>query len=387
MTRFHTAIVSMALLFCLPATVARGQQPVVLNGAFTQALHSTINGVDYQLTIVLPPGYERMTDKRYPALYVMDGNRWSQLLAVIYPRLMANAGYPPIIFIGVDYPGKTGRYQDYGPVSQRYFPVPRNRGAANFMRVMKDEIIPLVDRTYRTDPRERGIGGHSMGGFFTAYSLLHAADTFNRFWVSSPSLFYDDEVLFKDFKAFRRQKIGRPLYVYTNVGGDELPAMRSALERFGDKLVEAQPGRIVLDRLVVPGADHATTAFSALAPALEHLFDYRPRILPLPADMVRFSGQYQLPAGTVITFITDGSGLLFRDSSVEYETGSLVPLFASAPNRFYRRGLPDEYEFPSGSEIPQRVRVINRATGEVIEAVRRAPQDRWPIDPLTIGRP
>ena len=386
-TRVPAAIVALALLFCLLAPAAQAQQPVVLENAFTHALRSTVNGVDYQLTVVLPPGYDKAPDKRYPTLYVMDGNRWSQLLAVLYPRFVANAAYPPIIVVGVDYPGRTGRYQDYGPVSQRYFPVPQTRGAANFMRVMKQEIIPLVDRTYRTDPQERGIGGHSMGGFFTAYSLLHAADTFSRFWISSPSLFYDDEVLFKDFEAFRRQKIARPLYVFTDIGGDELPMMRNVLERFGRTAIEAQPGKIVLETLVVPNADHATVVPSVLAPALEHLFAHRPRVTPLPADLVRFAGQYRLPGGTVMTFVTDGDRLLFRDTTVEYETGSLVPLLASARDRFYRRGSSNEYAFAAGTGMPQRVRVTDRETGEVTEAVRQAPQDRLPTDPVTVGKP
>lgn len=374
MKSIYAAIAWIGLLLG-PLTAAQAQQPVVLPNTFTRALHSNVNGADYQLTIVLPPGYDKAPDKRYPALYVMDGNHWAQLLAVLLPRFVAKAGYPPIIVVGVDYPGATGRYQDYGPVSQRYFPVPQNRGAANMMRVMKEEIIPLIDKSYRTDPQNRGIGGHSMGGFFTAYALLHAADTFNRFWISSPSLFYDDEVLFKDFESFRRQRITQPLYVFTDTGGDELPAMRNALDRFGQQALAAHPDKIVLDSLVVPGTDHATVVPSVFAPALEHLFHYRRPITAMPADLLRFAGQYRLASGTVMTFVTDGNSLFFRDSTVDYETGSLVRMSASAPNRFYQRGSSREFEFlvlPGG---PSQVLVVDTATGEVAEAARVASQE------------
>lgn len=386
MARFFRAISAAALMMSLPVS-AHAQQHVTLENTSVVPLHSQINGVDYQLTVVLPPGYDDAPQKHYPTLYVMDGKRWSQLLAVLYPRLVANAAYPPVIIVGVDYPGKTGRYQDYGTISQRYFPVPPGRGAANFLRVMQQEVIPLVERTYRADPQNRGIGGHSMGGFFTAYALLHATDTFNRFWISSPSLFYDDEVLLKDIGLLSQQKIIKPVFVFTDVGGDELPMMRNVLERFGSGIVQAQPGKIVLDSLVVPGADHATVVPSALAPALEHLFAYRPQITPLPADMLRFAGQYKLPSGTVLTFVTDGSRLLYRDTTVDYETGSLVPLMASAPNRFYRRYSSAEYEFPLGVDVPSLVKVIDLSSNEVTDGVRQAPQDRLPVDKVTIGTP
>lgn len=379
MKGIYAAVAWIAILLGAPAA-AQAQQPVVLANTSQQVLHSKINGVDYQLTVVLPPDYGKASGKRYPTLYVMDGNRWAQLLAVLLPRLVASADYPPIIVVGVDYPGASGRYQDYGPVSQRYFKVPQNRGAANYLRVMKEEIIPLVDNAYRTDPQSRGIGGHSMGGFFTAYAALHATDTFNRFWISSPSLFYDDEILFKDFEGFRKQRVAKPFYVFTDVGGDELPAMRNALERFSQKLVEAQPGKVVLDTLVVPGADHATVVPSVLAPALEHLYNYRPRIISAPADLLRFAGLYKLASGTVITLVTDGDGLFFRDSTVDYETGSLVRLLASAPSRFYQRGSAREFEFPKGPGVPGVVKVIDTGTGEVAEAARLASQEHQQTD-------
>jgi predicted alpha/beta superfamily hydrolase len=53
--------------------------------------------------------------------------------------------------------------------------------------VLRDEIIPLVERSYRiTD--DRGIMGHSLGGLFAAYALFEAPDLFRRYGILSPSL-------------------------------------------------------------------------------------------------------------------------------------------------------------------------------------------------------
>lgn len=304
----------------------------------------------------------------------MDGNRWASLLAVILPRLVQSAGYSPLIVVGVDYPAATGRYQDYGPVSQRYFPVPDNRGYANFLRVLKQEIVPLVETSYRADPEDRAIGGHSMGGLFAAYALLNGTDTFGRFIISSPSLFYDDEVLFQDFEAFGRQQVDTPIHVFTSVGEDEAPTMIGTLERFVQNIVAAQPDKVILRMEIVPETDHATVVPSIFAPALQHLYAYRPQITPAASDLYRFAGHYERPDGIIMNFVTDGRTLMYGDSTIDFDNGALTRMLASAPNRFYQRGSATEFEFSGGEGRSDRVRIL-RGSAEPIEAIRVPPRD------------
>lgn len=387
------ALKSIALALCvslstaMATTSAQAQQPVLLDATYRHALRSKINGVDYQLTVVLPEGYEANPTARYPVFYVMDGNRWAQVLAVLLPRFVKNAGYPPFIVVGVDYPGRTGRYQDYGPVSQRYFPVPDNRGNANFMRVLKEEVFPLVDAAYRTDPADRGIGGHSMGGLFAAYALLNESETFGRYWISSPSLFYDDESLFKDFEKFRFKVIAKPLHVFTDIGGEELPSMQNVLARFGQRVVAAQPNKVMLRSFTVADAGHATVVPSVLAPAFEHLYMYRPSIIPSPANLVRFAGRYKTSDGTVLIFVTDGDRLMYRGMEVDYEQGSLSRLHAAASNRFYQRESSKEFVFPEGNEIPSHVRIEDARARTMEEAVRMPDIDPETRYQVKLGKP
>lgn len=387
MRRILLILSGLLLSFAIFAAEARAQEPVLIPSATAYTVPSELNGVTYQLTVVLPDDYESNPTARYPTFYVLDGNRWASVLALLLPRFTQNNGLPPFILVGIDYPGDTGRYQDYGPVSQRYFPVPEHRGAANFLRVVRREIVPFVESRYRTDPNDRGIGGHSMGGLFAAYALLHAPDTFQRFWISSPSLFYDDEVVFEEFPAFQRRSIRRPLYVFTDIGANELPTMIGALERFGQRLVQAQPEHIVLDTLVVPGANHATVVPSAFAPAFEHLYRHRPQFTLAASELYRFAGQYRLQDGDIITLMTDGRDLMYGDSSIDFQHGALVRLTAGGPNSFYQRGAPTEIEFPESIERPQILRIRGR-DGAWEEAVRMPsgliePDER----PVILGRP
>lgn len=376
------------LLLLLPCSLAWSGDPVVLSSTLRHVVHSQVNGADYQLTIVLPPDYEEDSGKRYPTLYLMDGNRWAELLAVLQPRFTRNAGFPPVIVVGVDYPGKTERYLDYGPVSQRYFTVPEGRGYATFLRVLKEEIIPFVDANYRTDPGDRGVGGHSMGGLFSAYALLNGSDTFGRFLISSPSLFYDDEILFKDFEAFSRKKIDKPLYVFTAVGEEELPTMIGTLERFGERAKKSQPDHVVLRMMVAPEAGHATVFPSIVAPALRHMYLYQEEVMPSAADLYRASGHYRAPDGTILMFVTDGRTLMYGDSTIDYDNGSLVRMKAYAPNRFSTGESATQYEFPEGMGRADRVRILGRGSDKPEEALRIPPKDIDSSDrPVNLGVP
>jgi uncharacterized protein len=74
-------------------------------------------------------------------------------------------------------------------------------GADKFLRVVKEEIIPFVDHSYRTN-QDRALAGHSFGGLFCAYVLFHHPDFFNRYLISSPSLDWDDDEIFREEAQF-----------------------------------------------------------------------------------------------------------------------------------------------------------------------------------------
>jgi predicted alpha/beta superfamily hydrolase len=74
-------------------------------------------------------------------------------------------------------------------------------GADKFLRVIREEIIPYIDHTYRTN-QDRGLAGHSFGGLFVAYALFHQPDLFSRYLISSPSLDWDDEEIFREETQF-----------------------------------------------------------------------------------------------------------------------------------------------------------------------------------------
>jgi len=74
-------------------------------------------------------------------------------------------------------------------------------GADKFLSFIADELLPTIDRNYRTRPY-RVLVGHSLGGLFAVYALINRPEVFKGYVVISPSLWWDDQVLVKAAQPF-----------------------------------------------------------------------------------------------------------------------------------------------------------------------------------------
>jgi enterochelin esterase-like enzyme len=127
----------------------------------TVALHtyaSAVQGRARPMRIYLPPQYYSQPRRRFPVLYLFSGmseEDWtrSNRAHVIYDNLIAQGKATPAIVV---MPNNTT-----GPT-----PRPALENAAIMEREIKQEIVPLVERTYRTLPgrANRAIAGLSFGG-------------------------------------------------------------------------------------------------------------------------------------------------------------------------------------------------------------------------------
>jgi enterochelin esterase-like enzyme len=113
-----------------------------------------------KIKVYLPAGYESLL--AMPVLYVMDG--LEALTWMNYPTVLDN-----LI-----------AWKKIRPVIAVFIP-PVDRGGEmmevlkeEFLDVLCDEIVPLIDKTYATDPipASRGITGISAGGFLALYAVL-----------------------------------------------------------------------------------------------------------------------------------------------------------------------------------------------------------------------
>jgi len=171
------------------ATVAQTPAPrVALGDTEQRTITSAKIGQSYDLFISLPQDYYT-SDKSYPVLYVLDGWHFP-LMAFIQENNIYSERMGPVIMVNIGHsPAKdamTLRMRDFSPVAIPKYP--GSGGAAVFLDFLEHELIPYVDRTYRTNTADRGLLGHSMGGWFALYALEQRPALFQRIVAASPAM-------------------------------------------------------------------------------------------------------------------------------------------------------------------------------------------------------
>ena len=161
------------------------------------------------VTVWLPPGYDDEPDRRYPVLYMQDG----QHVFDISPptpgewgadetatALIQTGQIEPVIIVAIpnsganraaEYlPGRTG----LGVPESEFTRLGEAIGVAPdgdaYLAWVVREVAPRVERIVRasTDPADRGFGGASLGGLITLRAAQLHPGTFGRFLCESPSL-------------------------------------------------------------------------------------------------------------------------------------------------------------------------------------------------------
>lgn len=155
----------------------------------------------------LPPAYEEAGKRRFPVLYLHDGqNVFDGETAFVRgqewevdesaERLIRGRSIQPVIIVGIHNAGED-RIDEYTPTYDA------NRkcggGANQYGRFIVEELKPFIDSTYRTwrAARSTGLGGSSLGGLVSLYLWLRYPHVFGRLAVMSPSVWWDNRAILR----------------------------------------------------------------------------------------------------------------------------------------------------------------------------------------------
>jgi len=248
-----------------------------------ESIAASANGVHYKLYVGLPADYSS-SHARYPVLYLLDADYSFPIAQTIIKHLSERERLRQIIVVAIacdgcdqyqsaqyrmnrtrDYTPRFSPTGGYGPEYQKV-----SGGAPKFLEFIRTELIPQIDREYRTLPGVRGLVGHSYGGLFASWVLLTAPDTFSRYIIVSPSLWYADRFMFDLEKT---SAISARARVYMAVGateGNEQHDMVVDLERMAKQL--AQRPSLAVKHEVFEGETHDSVFPTALARGLNFVF-------------------------------------------------------------------------------------------------------------------
>jgi len=225
----------VATLAASPVLAQSGIQvpPVEVHRLFSKAV-----GDSFEIQVLLPPKIPGETT-RFPVVYMTDV--YGSFLFEDGLRMLMLGDTPRFIAVGIGYPGAKSILHGIGkrardltqvpvkdanpgavmPIDGLLQPADASGGASSFLAFIRDELIPFVDARYPTDPKDRGYWGDSLGGLFGCYVLFTQPETFNRYVIGSPSIWWADEEVLQRAERYLSTHDDIRAKVFLGVGGLE----------------------------------------------------------------------------------------------------------------------------------------------------------------------
>lgn len=231
----------------------------------------------------LPPGYDAQPERRFPVLYLQDGQNLFQGSTAFIPgmdwragqtadRLIGEGAIQPLLMVGIYNAGKQ-RVREYTPARDWKL---GGGGADRYGRMLIEEIKPFIESEYRTlsGPSNTGLGGSSLGGLVTLYLGLRHPDVFGKLAALSPSVWWKGGWLRKF--AARTSVTPRPR-IWLDIGTNEGGRVVADVARFRETLVSKgwQLGRDLHYEEVKDAVHNEAAWAQRVGPFLQFLFPAR----------------------------------------------------------------------------------------------------------------
>lgn len=219
--------------------------PTTLTGNFRkhEAFSSAFLEAPRDVLVYLPPGYDEDHERRYPVLYMHDGQNLFDGATSFVPgeewhvdetaeAMIREGQIEPLIIVAIYNTGEA-RIEEYTPSRDRK----HGGGKADlYGRLLVEELKPFIDARYRTltGSANTGLGGSSLGGLVTLYLGLRYPGEFGRLAVMSPSTWWDRRMIIRYVCSLEEKPQTR---IWLDIGtGEGKVAHRDAL-RLRDSLV------------------------------------------------------------------------------------------------------------------------------------------------------
>lgn len=267
---------------------------------FTQAqtIYETIEssklGESRELKIQLPRGYNDNEDKKYPIFIVFDGDYLFEVVA-------GNADYysywedmPEAIVVGINQLDK--RYDDCLYSEQNGLPI---ETGTSFFEFIGMELIPYIERTFRTVNFRIAVG-HGKSANFINYYLLKQEPLFQGYVVLSPEL----APKMTDYIQERLSKLQSKIFYYLATTSNDIPALKTNIEALNTSIKTIDNKNALYNYDIFEGPSHYSLPAHALPKAMESIFyvfqpiskkEYKESILKLDTSPVAYlEEKYQL---------------------------------------------------------------------------------------------
>ncbi len=282
-------IFCVAFFFNTPGSYAQGKNPNTTGTANGHIIKSNFNNKTYKLYVSLPKTYSNRDTSHYPVLYVLDGKFSYTSFHSIREVLDLGKEIKDIIIVAIADNGENDsdwlaeRYNDFTPSSvpqsdmqwSKMMNIPNGKlksgGAALFLNTLQNDIIPFVDKHYKTNS-DRGLSGHSLGGLFVGYCLVKKPGLFKRYGINSPSFWWNNNEILSLENALAKQGKSISASVFFSAGALEGTMMISPITAFTDSLKNHDYKGLVMTSQVFDGETHLSVLPACSSRTLKVLY-------------------------------------------------------------------------------------------------------------------
>ncbi len=344
---------SMMLILCIVSVIVASEktstQPkdntIYDNSAYwlNQTEYFDLTGKEnkraYRIYVQLPWNYKSNNSSKHPVIYLTDAQWHFPMMYSMRNCMYTDSDIPDAIVVGLSWAGEDPNYHslrtyDFTPTQTKQ--EPNSGGAAAYLAFIKNELIPEVEKRYRTTGTKMLLGT-SYGGIFTLYSLFHEPNLFDGYISLSPALNWDNHVANKWPDLLKSKKCNARLYVSWGVYETFAP-----FEEYTKGIIAKNIEGLQVKYDEVQGSGHASSIFEGYVKGLQHIFK-KPAITLDEKSLKPFAGSY--------TCTTKD----FPDITIRFKQGKLVmrdlwgvnqTLLAADNKSFYvGKGLPLELWF------------------------------------------
>ncbi len=248
-------------------------------------LKSDFSKEPFSIFVRLPKGYYKSTKRKYPILYLLDGNAFfdpiSSSVQQLYKKNQLRID-PIVVGIGYENAYVMDSLRDRDYTFPKALPEDSFRlsgGGEKFYQFIKTAVKQHIEQNYRADTTNRTIMGHSLGGYFVLYALLQnlkGDGFFNNYVAASPSIWYSNYYLKNQFQGIsnKNRTSGLPNLFITigtlEIKGDpdnkftDFTRMLSSLE-----FLHAKP-------IIYQGMEHMGTAIPSFEDGVKFILRDKP---------------------------------------------------------------------------------------------------------------
>ncbi len=261
-------------LFGAQNTFAQNNKEIILGSEFI--INSGILDEDRTCLISLPDSYKDASEvkKSYPMMILLDGSTFFKTASGIVHFMSSdrnrNHFMPETIIVAIE---NVDRERDFTVMKIKTKRENTMGGGRNFLNFIEKELIPYLDKNYRTEPH-RILVGHSLGGLLTLNSYMDENSLFNGYMAIDPSIWWDEQMMTEKVDSIQPASFKKKLYIATaNQGEANYERNKKRHDRFYALMNRRAQEPLQVKIQYFENEDHRSVPLIALYEGLRYLFD------------------------------------------------------------------------------------------------------------------